>query len=663
MIITMIQKNTISFVQRITYRRELNTNVSEEFRYDRVLRVTPLLEKPETNLLYIKELGICVESPITHMNYEIEIEKARCNFSPKYYKLQDFHRRITYRYDWLSVRAASNGVRKVISNKNEMKLKWAELSEYLRKDYIGVGVESYLNKITEEFCHDENLQTSIDNYFYFGLLFPPIPHSHPKEWSCNRRVFMNDFSILNLSETLEFVKEEDSIGGFDKVKHSYFINVPDSAPDTPEHKKEDDYSLYDKKKDNVAVRSSTRIAVQEIHLPIPLKTKMRFKMSDIETAKFNDNIPGMNKKLPFDVPTGKITTMYKEYLEKMFTLKIPIPIDLPADIFASSVISLLGSVIAASAGCISPVSPVLTKQATSVALLGGFIGKAAVYQNTMRKFWDMIKNMTVGSVPEYLFDRFRYIAGLCFDYGELNGNIIKMIDKFQRSEGGIFETEQLNNNLAKNPATNKYRIKINDYISSVLHNSNGDISKLKDNKIYWGTEDEKIHRINLKKNFYISYTWSLDKEGMENVLGGRTIALNDIWATELYLESFDWIDEYLYKLKYRVILWDHFGLDLPDLEKIFNIIPILSWEIFASWFLLQHCYAYRPFLTKATFVEEYVGDVRESISAKVDPRIKKEEERMNEIKKRIHQEKERIIKNRTEIMVKGTKLINSPFYK
>ena len=52
---------------------------------------------------------------------------------------------------------------------------------------------------------------------------------------------------------------------------------------------------------------------------------------------------------------------------------------------------------------------------------------------------------------------------------------------------------------------------------------------------------------------------------------GLTIALNDIWASEVLLKELNF-EGNNYTAKYEVILWDYFVLDLPDMKKIFNVI-------------------------------------------------------------------------------------------
>ena len=87
---------------------------------------------------------------------------------------------------------------------------------------------------------------------------------------------------------------------------------------------------------------------------------------------------------------------------------------------------------------------------------------------------------------------------------------------------------------------------------------------------------------------------------------GETIELNDIWATEIILKELNFKDKNSYSAKYQVILWDHFGLNLTDMEKVFNIIPSVG-ETFVCWFILQHLRGYKPFITKIAFEKEFSG--------------------------------------------------------
>lgn len=75
--------------------------------------------------------------------------------------------------------------------------------------------------------------------------------------------------------------------------------------------------------------------------------------------------------------------------------------------------------------------------------------------------------------------------------------------------------------------------------------------------------------------------------------------------------------------KYEVTLWDHFGLDKPDLEKFYSY-----GAGFRAWFVLQHLWGYKPFLTKITFEKEFSGNLNKGMFEL----IKENEEKMRKRK-------------------------------
>lgn len=207
-----------------------------------------------------------------------------------------------------------------------------------------------------------------------------------------------------------------------------------------------------------------------------------------------------------------------------------------------------------------------------------------------------------------------------FDYGEeLSGNIDAMIDKMQRNEGGVFENQKLNDSLAKNPSTERYCRNIEEYISKKIKEQFSLLENVEDKKVYFENEiDPELRKLKSKEFGGISYTYprsmspSQIKEGVENLLSGRTIALHDIWAREIVIKSIDFDSHFGYKVTYKINLFDHFGLDLPDMEKLFNIVPGAKY-IFMHWFILQHIYGYRPFITYATFEKSFEGNLQQTV--------------------------------------------------
>jgi hypothetical protein len=120
----------------------------------------------------------------------------------------------------------------------------------------------------------------------------------------------------------------------------------------------------------------------------------------------------------------------------------------------------------------------------------------------------------------------------------------------------------------------------------------------------------KGKRIDAGKNFSKPvYSYFDSKNLAGNLITGKTLALNDIWATEVYLKQVVFEGDN-YTAKYQVTLWDHFGLDKPDMEKIFNVIPSVG-EVFVCWFILQHLRGYKPFITKMTFTKEFKGNINQ----------------------------------------------------
>lgn len=103
------------------------------------------------------------------------------------------------------------------------------------------------------------------------------------------------------------------------------------------------------------------------------------------------------------------------------------------------------------------------------------------------------------------------------------------------------------------------------------------------------------------------------------------------------MKNLHFTDDKNYTAKYQVILWDHFGLDIPDMEKLFNIIPSVG-ETFVCWFILQHLRGYKPFITKITFEKEFNGHL--NIGRK-EREQQREIDRQQRIDKLVEEEKQK----------------------
>jgi|GEM_PF-803206 len=228
-----------------------------------------------------------------------------------------------------------------------------------------------------------------------------------------------------------------------------------------------------------------------------------------------------------------------------------------------------------------------------------------------------------------LFDLFKENAEFFFARGKLQGNIGRMIAKFKSNTGGIYEDPILTKQIQGDPSTDRYCMYMENYIAEkIKQNTFQNILETEDRITDFdiNEDDEEIRR---KKQKIKGNDITNDKDSLTTVLkkpqysygnwynpkhlwkagAGLTIATNDIWSTEVILKELR-NDGEDYTCKYQITLWDHFGLDIPDLQKPFNIMPGVR-ETFICWFVLQHLRGYKPFVTKITFEQEFKGNINE----------------------------------------------------
>jgi hypothetical protein len=109
----------------------------------------------------------------------------------------------------------------------------------------------------------------------------------------------------------------------------------------------------------------------------------------------------------------------------------------------------------------------------------------------------------------------------------------------------------------------------------------------------------------LKINSKIKFnTW-------KDIFGGMTIATNDIWAWEVNLIDYE-LSGLDYKGTYKISLYDHFGLDRPDVDDN-NSHGFFFGKLagFRAWFILQHLkrFAYKPFITVMDIENKFRGTI------------------------------------------------------
>lgn len=196
---------------------------------------------------------------------------------------------------------------------------------------------------------------------------------------------------------------------------------------------------------------------------------------------------------------------------------------------------------------------------------------------------------------DQLFRNFRDMVGL-MARGELNTNIYAMIDKFKSNTGGIYENGALTRAVIENPSTQRFCTGVEKMLKEKIQKSGGDLSQVEDKQVYFGTEAgyRSSHPYG-----HPAFPYSRDM----NLFKGLTIAINDVWSYRVSLISFKQTGK-AYKARYEVVLFDHFGLDYPDMEKFYSY-----GAGFRAWFVLQHMRGYKPFLTKVKFEKEFEGNI------------------------------------------------------
>lgn len=190
------------------------------------------------------------------------------------------------------------------------------------------------------------------------------------------------------------------------------------------------------------------------------------------------------------------------------------------------------------------------------------------------------------SAPEWsLWADLRLMSHGLFASGDLSTNIGMMIDKFQANTGGVYQSDILNNAVRNHPSQERFRLDAQAAFDEKIKSVGGDANRLPNDQL------KQLTRPIFNNNADI---WR----------GGLTIAINDVWAYDVDLTSYDREgDNYAATLK--LTLHDHFGLDQPDVEKKYYYLAG-----FRAWFILQHLYGYKPFQVQIPLSYTFHGKLR-----------------------------------------------------
>jgi uncharacterized protein (TIGR03034 family) len=197
----------------------------------------------------------------------------------------------------------------------------------------------------------------------------------------------------------------------------------------------------------------------------------------------------------------------------------------------------------------------------------------------------------VGYTPAHHRADWELMCTTLFSTGELQTVILDMIDHFMDGSGTSYSNSVLTQKAYEHDSTQNYIENVKRAIETLLNAYDGDIGAL---AYTTSTRDSNPLVMALKADNIYQPVYNTDSD----IINGLTICVDGLWGNKIEVSSYSISgNSYSYTLHYT--LYDHFGLDQPDVEKYG---PLTG---FRSWYVLQHYSeydsAYMPFLTIIEF--------------------------------------------------------------
>jgi Protein of unknown function (DUF3289) len=194
-------------------------------------------------------------------------------------------------------------------------------------------------------------------------------------------------------------------------------------------------------------------------------------------------------------------------------------------------------------------------------------------------FWE-----ETGATDDQLFDRMTDMCTTIFSTGDLQTNIIAMIAHFRGNTGSNYTNPILTKAASAHESTGRFLAGLDKEFTQKIKDSGGDASKM------------NAESLKQMANPHFN-TWS-------DTAGGLQIAVNDVWAYDINLDSYDRAGDQFEALV-TLNLHDHFGLDRPDVEKIYGQL-----RGFRAWYVLQHLRGYKPFVVDIPVSHRIKGSIK-----------------------------------------------------
>jgi uncharacterized protein (TIGR03034 family) len=189
--------------------------------------------------------------------------------------------------------------------------------------------------------------------------------------------------------------------------------------------------------------------------------------------------------------------------------------------------------------------------------------------------------------PGILFDEFEMMSTDLFSTGEMEDVVLDMIDHFEEGTGTEYSNQTLTKKASEHETTKAYVDYVKNALVDELKKNGGNLGALRFDK---STKATNSFYQNIQDNAsYPTFSSWGDR------IGGLTITVNDTWGNTISVKDFS-VENNHFKGVMHVRLYDHFGLDQPDVEKMY-----VNLAGFRSWFVLQHYEdydgEYKPFVS------------------------------------------------------------------
>jgi LysM repeat protein len=190
---------------------------------------------------------------------------------------------------------------------------------------------------------------------------------------------------------------------------------------------------------------------------------------------------------------------------------------------------------------------------------------------------DRAPNGLLFARDDELFEKLEEMAK-SFSTGDLETNIIQMVAHFKDNTGTDYRSPILNRAAENHESMIEFVNAIKLSLTTELkHEPNHDITK--------------ISLLHIQERPIFNRT--------SDVVGGLKIAINDTSAFKVEALNYNFnATNNTYNAMLRITVYDHFGLDRPDLEEnIWKLKVFAMFDGFRAWFILQHLRGYKPFIT------------------------------------------------------------------